>query len=78
MVDPVARGHGLGRRLMEALLEELRSRGAPRVVLEAAARNRRAQELFASLGFRPTMVELTHDFPVRATNGVANRTAGGS
>jgi RimJ/RimL family protein N-acetyltransferase len=37
------------------------SRGAPRVVLSTAARNARAQRLFASAGFRDTMIEMTRE-----------------
>jgi RimJ/RimL family protein N-acetyltransferase len=35
--------------------------GAPRVVLMAAWRNESARALFARLGFRPTMVEMTRE-----------------
>jgi len=58
-VEPQARGVGAGRRLCEALLQALRAKGAPRVVLHAAARNREAQRYFRAQGFRPTMVEMT-------------------
>ena len=60
-VEPAARGLGAGRRLGEALLAALRARGAPFVVLQAAARNREAQRFFRRLGFRPTLVEMTLD-----------------
>ncbi len=32
---------------------------APFIVLGAAAKNTKAQKLFRSMGFRPTMVEMT-------------------
>ena len=69
IVDPERRGRGLGRRLLEAALAHLASRGAPRVVLSAAARNGPAQRLFESAGFRPTMIEMTRelDDPAPAT-----------
>jgi RimJ/RimL family protein N-acetyltransferase len=35
--------------------------GAPRVVLMAAWRNEAARRLFARLGFRPTMLEMTRE-----------------
>ncbi|MBI3792855.1 MAG: GNAT family N-acetyltransferase [Gemmatimonadetes bacterium] len=61
VVDPAARGRGIGRQLMEATLAALRDRGAPRVVLSTAARNAAAQRLFTRLGFRPTMIEMTRE-----------------
>jgi ribosomal protein S18 acetylase RimI-like enzyme len=61
IVDPERRGRGVGRRLVAATLAYLRSRGAPRVVLSTAARNRPAQRLFESAGFRPTMIEMTRE-----------------
>ncbi len=61
VVDPEHRGRGIGRSLVEAALAFLRSRGAPRVVLSTAERNEAAQRLFASMGFRRTMVEMTRE-----------------
>ena len=61
VVDPEHRGRGVGRLLLDAALQFLRSRGAPRVVLSTAARNEAAQRLFASAGFRRTMVEMTRE-----------------
>ena len=46
---------------MEAAMAWLKSRGAPRVILWTAEPNHGAQELFARLGFRRTMVELTRE-----------------
>jgi ribosomal protein S18 acetylase RimI-like enzyme len=69
IVDPSARGAGVGRRLVTALVEALEAKGAPRVVLFAAAKNRGAQRLFRSLGFRPTMVEMTREPGARAATG---------
>jgi ribosomal protein S18 acetylase RimI-like enzyme len=60
-VEPGARGAGVGARLGEAAIAELAARGAPRVVLNSAAPNLAAQRLFARLGFRPTMVEMTRE-----------------
>jgi len=62
IVDPEYRGRGIARLLLEATLAELRSRGAPRVVLSTADANERAQRLFASMGFRRTMIEMTREF----------------
>jgi ribosomal protein S18 acetylase RimI-like enzyme len=47
--------------LMEAAIEWLRGRGAPRVVLGTAERNAAAQRLFEKLGFRRTMIEMTRE-----------------
>jgi ribosomal protein S18 acetylase RimI-like enzyme len=61
IVDPEHRGRGVGRLLIEATLAFFRSRGVPRVVLSTAARNEAAQRLFASMGFRRTMIEMTRE-----------------
>jgi ribosomal protein S18 acetylase RimI-like enzyme len=61
VVDPARRGAGVGRQLLEATVEALVARGAPRIVLSTAARNAAAQRLFARSGFRPTMVEMTRE-----------------
>ena len=61
IVDPEYRGRGVGRRLLEAVMECMRERGAPRLLLSTAARNEAAQWLFASVGFRPTMIEMTYE-----------------
>lgn len=61
IVDPSARRAGAGRRLLDAALAFLKSRGMPRVVLSTAAHNEPAQKLFAAAGFRPTMIEMTRE-----------------
>lgn len=61
IVDPDQRGRGVGRLLLDATLEFFRSRGVPRVVLSTAERNEAAQRLFASAGFRRTMIEMTRE-----------------
>lgn len=63
VVDPDQRGHGIGRRLIESTIAELQVRGAPRVVLSTAERNASAQRLFAAMGFRRTMIEMTRELP---------------
>jgi ribosomal protein S18 acetylase RimI-like enzyme len=60
IVDPEHRGRGVGRLLLEAALGHLKSR-APRVVLSTAEANEPAQRLFASAGFRRTMIEMTRE-----------------
>ena len=61
VVDPAHRGQGVGRALLDATLEALEAKGAPRVVLSTAERNESAQRLFARAGFRRTMIEMTHE-----------------
>lgn len=46
------RGKGIGRRLLEALLEEGRRRGAEYAVLDVRASNEAAVRLYESMGFR--------------------------
>jgi ribosomal protein S18 acetylase RimI-like enzyme len=60
-VDPQARLRGVASHLVEAAVSRLAAMGAPRVVLMAASRNPGAQRLFARLGFRPTMIEMTRE-----------------
>jgi len=61
IVDPEHRGRGIGRLLLDATLEFLGARGVPRVVLSTAERNEAAQRLFARMGFRRTMIEMTRE-----------------
>jgi len=61
VVDPAHRRQGIGRMLVEATLEALKARGAPRVVLSTAEKNTAAQRLFDSAGFRRTMIEMTKE-----------------
>jgi GNAT superfamily N-acetyltransferase len=62
-VEEAARGAGVAVALVEACVEWLRSRGAPRVLLWTAAPNAAAQRLFERLGFRHTMIEMTRETP---------------
>jgi ribosomal protein S18 acetylase RimI-like enzyme len=61
VVDPAHRGQGVGRKLLDATIEALKGRGAPRVVLSTAERNASAQRLFDRAGFRRTMIEMTRE-----------------
>jgi ribosomal protein S18 acetylase RimI-like enzyme len=65
VVDPAHRGQGVGRELLDATLEALEAKGAPRVVLSTAERNEPAQRLFARAGFRRTMIEMTRELGAR-------------
>ena len=61
VVEERYRGQGVASALMEAAASWFAGRGMPRVVLWTAERNRAAQRLFARLGFRRTMVEMTRE-----------------
>ena len=61
VVDPAHRCQGVGRMLVEGTLEVLKARGAPRVVLSTAEKNKAAQRLFDGAGFRRTMIEMTRE-----------------
>jgi len=50
-VVPAARGRGIGRRIVEALLAEARRLGAKRVVLETGPRQPEAIALYSRAGF---------------------------
>jgi ribosomal protein S18 acetylase RimI-like enzyme len=53
-VDPTARGRGLGQRLIEAVADWARERGAARLDLSVTEGNRAASGLYARAGFSPT------------------------
>jgi ribosomal protein S18 acetylase RimI-like enzyme len=59
LVADEARRQGIGKKLLERTLLELRARGAARVVLHSATKNLAAHKLFAAVGFRKTMIEMT-------------------
>jgi ribosomal protein S18 acetylase RimI-like enzyme len=61
VVDPAYRRQGVGRMLLDAIIAALEARGVPRTLLSTAVRNEAAQRLFASVGFRPTMIEMTKE-----------------
>ena len=50
-VDPNTQNHGVGRKLMEAILEHSHQRGASGIRLVQAAFHNRSLSLYASLGF---------------------------
>lgn len=60
-VEESGRRTGIATALIEAAVDWLRSRGAPRVMLWTAEQNIAAQRLFARLGFRGTMREMTRE-----------------
>lgn len=58
-VDERARRRGGARLLLREVMRLAKEKGAPRIVLATATQNEAGQKLFASLGFRPTMLEMT-------------------
>ena len=62
-VDDRARGTGVATALLEAAVAWCAARGLPRVLLWTATPNEPARRLFARLGFRSTMIEMTRDLP---------------
>lgn len=61
VVEERGRRSGVATALIEAATAWLREHGAPRVMLWTAEQNQGAQRLFAGLGFRRTMVEMTRE-----------------
>lgn len=53
-----ARRRGYARQLMQAAMSRLTGLGAVRILLDTAQENESAQQLFKSLGFAPTMIEM--------------------
>lgn len=51
-VEPEARGHGIGRALLDAVQELARETGACAVVLQTAHDNTAAQSLYRAAGYR--------------------------
>jgi len=60
-VDERVRHQGTGQDLLRAAIVWVRSKGMSQVVLWSKAGNDAAQHLFAKLGFRQTMIEMTLD-----------------
>src|SRR5512138_779760 len=60
-VEPRARRGGVGRRLVEALVQRFAARGQRRIVIQVATANRLARRVFAGLEFRETLVELARE-----------------
>lgn len=60
-VEEAGRRTGVGALLAEEMARRMTALGAPRIVLMTAAKNETAQRLFARLGWRPTMIELTRE-----------------
>jgi GNAT superfamily N-acetyltransferase len=67
LVEPAARGQGLGRRLVEAAVAFARRAGYREMVLWTHRELHAARRLFAGAGFRKTEEWLHHDFGPVAT-----------
>ena len=61
VVDERGRRSGMATALLTQAMAWLRERGVPRVVLWTAEQNAGAQQVFARLGFRRTMIEMTKE-----------------
>jgi GNAT superfamily N-acetyltransferase len=57
-VDPEARGHGVGKKLLEASIDAARSLGSNNLMLSVSPRNGPGKRLFESMGLRTTMIEM--------------------
>ncbi len=60
-VEADFRSKGVGRALMDSAAGAALEMGGNKLILATAARNDKGQEFFESLGFRPTMIEMTLD-----------------
>jgi len=60
-VDERARKRGLGEALLREVFARSAAKGSPQVVLLTASQNVDAQRLFARVGFRTTMLEMSAD-----------------
>ena len=60
-VDDAARHRGAGRALMRVAIDWIWSHGRRQIVLLTKTKNEHAQHLFAAMGFRSTMIEMTLD-----------------
>jgi ribosomal protein S18 acetylase RimI-like enzyme len=56
-----ARRRGIARQLATEMMRRLTALGAPRILLRAMVSNTAAQHLARSLGFAPTMLEMTRE-----------------
>jgi ribosomal protein S18 acetylase RimI-like enzyme len=69
VVEERGRRGGVASALLARAMEWLREQGVPRVMLWTAERNDGAQRVFARLGFRRTMIEMTRELDQSAVDG---------
>jgi ribosomal protein S18 acetylase RimI-like enzyme len=62
-VEPDYRHEGVGRQLAMLAVEQFKQLGVPQVRCDTAWANEPARKLFASCGFRPSIVEMLLEFP---------------
>ena len=63
VVDEELRGRRIGERLVEAVLEEARRRGADTVEVTTHERRERARAFYRRCGFEATSIKLVHPLP---------------
>jgi ribosomal protein S18 acetylase RimI-like enzyme len=71
VVDARCRGRRIGEQLVDAVLEEARSRGADVVEVMTHERRERARAFYRRCGFEATSIKLVH--PLGAGGGAASR-----
>lgn len=76
-VEPEARGRGIGRRLVAALLDEARTIGYRELWLDTLQSMAEAQSLYRSVGFRPTAPYYANPLPGVVYLGLALPPAAG-
>jgi ribosomal protein S18 acetylase RimI-like enzyme len=62
-VDPDRRCEGHGSALLQAAIMQLGRLGTDQIILSTASANEAGQRLFSSVGFRPTMIEMSRTLP---------------
>jgi ribosomal protein S18 acetylase RimI-like enzyme len=60
-VEPEFRKQGVGKALAESAVSRFRQLGVRQIRLDTAAENEPARRLFASAGFRPSVVEMLRE-----------------
>jgi ribosomal protein S18 acetylase RimI-like enzyme len=60
-VEPEFRKQGVGKALAESAVSRFRQLGITQIRLDTAAENEPARRLFASVGFRPSVVEMLRE-----------------
>ncbi|MBI4738191.1 GNAT family N-acetyltransferase [Candidatus Woesearchaeota archaeon] len=61
-VEPLYRKRGLGRRILNALIDEAKKRGCYKLIATSRHERPRVHELYKSLGFKDLGLEFRLDF----------------